>query len=72
MGDLLLELGTKENVVATWDLGKRDLAEFKKSVQPTVLVGSDKGKIDRVCISFFFLSVPNHESSANFFFKLAH
>ena len=52
VGDLLLELGAKENVVMTWDL-KRYLAEFKRSVQPTVLVGSGKGKIGRVCISFF-------------------
>jgi len=32
-GDLLLELGVKENVVAPWDLRRRGSAEFKRSVQ---------------------------------------
>ena len=53
--DLLLELGAKENVIATWDLRRRDQAELKRSVQPTVSVGSSTGKTDRVCISFFFI-----------------
>ena len=55
VGDLLLELGAKEKVVGTCDLRRRDSAEFKRSVQPTVLVGSDKGKIDSVYLLFFYL-----------------
>jgi len=63
-GNLLLELGAKENVVAAWDLRRKDSAEFKTSVQATVLVGSGKGKsaylifvylfqiIDRMSFSF--------------------
>ena len=55
-GDLLLELGAKENVVATWDLRMRDSAEFKRSVQATVLVGSGIGNIGRECVFHLRLS----------------
>ena len=54
VGDPLLELGAKENVVATWDLRRRgDLAEFKRSVQPNVLIGGGKGKVGRECVFQF-------------------
>lgn len=48
VADPLMELGAKESVVATWDLRRRrDLAEFKRPVQPTMLVGGGKGKVGR-------------------------
>jgi len=53
VGDPLMELGAKENIVATWDLRRRDLAEFKKSVQPSVLVDGGKGKVGRECVFQF-------------------
>ena len=62
-------MGAKENVVAIWDLKRRDSAEFKRSVQATVLVDRGIGNIGRECVfhlrlsfqiidrvSFFFLS----------------
>jgi hypothetical protein len=59
VGDLLLD--AKENVVATWGLtGRRDLVEFNRSAQATVLVGTGKGKIGRECIFHFGLSISNH------------
>jgi len=59
-GDLLLELGAKENVVATWDLSRRGSAEFKRLVQATALVGSSKGKIGREYVFHLRLSFSNH------------
>ena len=51
VGDPPMELGAKENIVATWDLRRRrDLAEFKRSVQP---VGGGKGKVGRECVFQF-------------------
>jgi hypothetical protein len=47
-------------VVATWDLRRRDLAEFKRLVQTTVLVGSGKGKIGRESVFHLRLSLSNH------------
>lgn len=51
VGDPLVELSAKENIVVTWDLRRRrDLAEFKRSVQP---VGGGRGKVGRECVFQF-------------------
>ena len=46
----------KENVVVIWDLKRRDLAEFKRSVQATMLVDRGIGNIGRECIFHLCLS----------------
>jgi len=53
-------MASKENVVATWDLRRRGSAEFKRSVQATMLVGSGKRKIGRECVFHLGLSLSNN------------
>jgi len=66
-----MELGAKESVVATWDLRrKRDWVEFKRAVQPLVLVssGKGKGKVGRECVFYLISLFPIIDW---LFFKLA-
>ena len=55
VGDPPMELAAKESVVATWDLRrKRDWVEFKRAVQPNILVstGKRKEKVGRECVFY--------------------
>ena len=67
VGDLLFELGAKENVVATWDL-RRDLRDWCNRLCWLVVARERLTE----CVSHFCLAISNHGLSANFFFKLAH
>jgi len=59
-----------ENVVAAWDLRRRDLAEFQRSAQLNVLVGGSKGDVGGG-YAVHFSSFTYFESLIKFYTQLA-